>query len=369
MAEMLARLISDPPPKKGLITDLDDTLWKGLVGEVGVDCIAWTLEHGAQIHGLYQQLLVALAGAGILLGAASKNDPAVVEAAFARTDLIVTKDHLFPIEASWEPKSRSVARILRAWNIVADSVIYVDDSPAELAEVGAAHPGMECLQFPTHDRNAAYRLLADLRGRFGKPRLLDEDSLRAQSLRRSEKPISPLTLPSYERFLHDAEPELRVEYCDSAPDARTLELINKTNQFNLNGKRHTYRSLCRYLQTDGGFIMGASYKDKYGALGKIAVVCGYCRMNVLNIETWVMSCRAFARKIEYWSLQELFERFAATEVIFDFQLTERNSPLREFLTDLLGEHPAAGCKLLRSDFQARCSRSSRSLPDTVYASC
>lgn len=367
MAAMLARLISDLPPKKGLITDLDDTLWKGLVGEVGADGISWTLDEGAQIHGLYQQLLAAFAGAGILLGAASKNDPAVVEAAFARTDLILTKDHLFPIEANWEPKSRSVARILGAWNIGADSVIFVDDSPTELAEVAAAHPGIKCLRFPTRDWSAAYRLLEQLRAEFGKSRLLDEDLLRAQSLRCSVKDISPLRLPSYERFLHAGKPELRVEYCDTAPDARTLELINKTNQFNLNGERHTYRSLSGYLQSEGGFIMGASYKDKYGALGKIAVVCGTCHSNAVHIGTWVMSCRAFSRRIEYWCLQELFEHFGAHEVTFDFQLTERNSPLREFLADLLGELPSPGCKLSRADFQARCSRMNPSLADAVYA--
>jgi FkbH-like protein len=367
MAAMFARLISDLPPKKGLITDLDETLWKGIVGEVGVDAIGWTLDCGAQIRGLYQQLLAALADAGVLLAVASKNDPAVVEAAFARQDLVLTKDKLFPIEVSWEPKSRSVARILRAWNINADSVVFVDDSPAELAEVAAAHPGIECLQFPTRDWQAAYHLLEELRDRFGKPRLLDEDLLRAQSLRRSAGHLTPSSLPSYERFLDDAKPEISVEYCDLAVDPRALELINKTNQFNLNGKRHTHGSLSRYLQTDGGFIMIVSYKDKYGPLGKIAVVCGSCRSNAVYIGTWVMSCRAFSRRIEYGCLQELFEHFAADQVTFDFQPTERNSPLREFLANILGESPSPGCKLARADFQARCSRLGQALSETVYA--
>jgi FkbH-like protein len=367
MARMLSRLITELPLKKGLITDLDDTLWKGLVGEVGPDGIGWTLDQGAQIHGLYQQLLAALAGAGVLLSAASKNDPAVVEAAFARKDLILTKNHLFPIEANWEPKSRSVARILSSWNISADAVIFVDDSPTELAEVAASHPAIECLQFPTRDWNAAYRLLEQIRDRFGKSGLAEEDLLRAQSLRRNTNAIASLPLPSYDRFLEETKPELRVQYSDTRPDARTLELINKTNQFNLNGKRHTYRSLCSYLETDGGFIMSASYKDKYGPLGKIAVVCGSCRSNAVHIETWVMSCRAFSRRIEYWCLEELFERFGAHHVTFDFQLTQRNSPLRDFLADLLGEPPAAGCKLSRADFQARCSGTSQSSPDRVYA--
>ncbi len=367
VAAMLARLISDLPPKKALITDLDNTLWKGLVGEIGANGITWTLEDGAQIHGLYQQLLAALAGAGVLLGAASKNDPAVVEAAFARTDLILNKDQLFPIEANWEPKSHSVTRILRAWNIAADSVIFVDDNPAELAEVAAAHPGIECLHFPTHDWNAAYGLLEQLRDCFGKPSLLREDSLRVQSIRRSANDIPSLSLPSYERFLNEAKPELRVEYCHGHPDARTLELINKTNQFNLNGGRQSYRSLCDYLQSDGGFIMSAFYKDKYGPLGKIAVICGSSCSHTVHIGTWVMSCRAFSRRIEYWCLQELFEHFGVQQVTFDFRPTERNSVVREFLAYVLGEPAAAGSKLSRADFQARCSRITRSFPEAVYA--
>ena len=367
MAAMLARLMSGLAPKKGLITDLDNTLWKGLVGEVGADGIGWTLEHGAQIHGLYQQLLAALAGAGVLLGAASKNDPAVVETAFARTDLILKKDCLFPIEASWEPKSRLVARILRAWNIGADSVVFIDDSPAELAEVSSSHPGIECLQFPTRDWPAAYRLLEHLRDRFGKSRLLGEDLLRAQSLRRRAGDNSPLPLPSYRLFLEEAKPEISIEYCDSAVDPRALELINKTNQFNLNGKRHTHGSLLRHLQSPGGFIMVVSYKDRYGPLGKIAVVCGTRNHNEVHIGTWVMSCRAFSRRIEHRCLEDLFEHFAADQVTLDFQPTERNSPLQEFLANVLGESPFPGCKLTRADFKAHYSQPRQSILETPYA--
>lgn len=365
MAAMLARLISDLPPKKGLITDLDDTLWRGIVGEAGPGGIGWTLDQGAQIHGLYQQLLAAFAGAGVLLGAASKNDPVVVEDVFARKDLILTKDHLFPIEANWEPKSESVARILQSWNVAANSVIFVDDSPAELAEVAAAHPGIECLHFPTHDYQGAYHLLEQLRNRFGKPQLLGEDFLRAQSLRRTSGDGSIAT-PSYECFLDQAKPEVSVEYCESAVDPRALELINKTNQFNLNGNRHTHGSLLRHLKA-GGFILVASYQDKYGPLGKIAVVCGLCRANAVHVETWVMSCRAFSRRIEYRCLEELFERFAADHLTFEFRPTERNAPLRDFLAKMLAAPPSPGCKLTRADFQDRCGRPGQAVLESSYA--
>ncbi|MGH9327562.1 MAG: HAD-IIIC family phosphatase [Terriglobia bacterium] len=353
MAGMFARLISNPLPKKGLITDLDDTFWKGIVGEVGTNGIGWTLEAGAQVHGLYQQLLAALAEAGVLLAVASKNDPGVVDAAFAREDLILAKQKLYPIEVNWEPKSHSIARILQAWNIHADSVVVVDDSAMELAEIAASYPGIQCFQFPTGDARSAWRLFEQLRECFSKSSLQDEDLLRAESIRQKPGRSSPTALATSEDFLDEAKPELSVTYADSAGDVRALELINKTNQFNLNGNRHSYASLRRYLEEPGRFMAVVSYKDKYGPLGKIAVICGARHQGGADVDTWVMSCRAFSRRIEYWCLQEIFERFDTNEVTFRFCQTERNRPFQDFLSNILGEPASPGSTLTRTDFLSR----------------
>ncbi|MGH9448646.1 MAG: HAD-IIIC family phosphatase, partial [Terriglobia bacterium] len=139
LAQLLASLIRNPIPKKGLITDLDDTLWSGLLGEVGIDGIAWDLDHGAQIHGIYQQFLRALAEEGVLIGAASKNDPAVVEEAFHKAAPLLPLERIFPLEVHWSRKSESVTRILQAWNVGADSVVFVDDSAMEIADVKRTH--------------------------------------------------------------------------------------------------------------------------------------------------------------------------------------------------------------------------------------
>ncbi|MGH9469396.1 MAG: HAD-IIIC family phosphatase, partial [Terriglobia bacterium] len=352
MAEMLGRLISDVAPKKGLITDLDGAMWKGLVGEIGPGEISWTLDGRAQIHGLYQQLLAALSDAGVLLACASKNDPEVVRSALAREDLALPPEKLFPVEAGWGPKSQAVTHILRSWNISADSVVFVDDSAMELAEVAASHPGIQCVLFPREEQ-AACQMLEDLRDYFGKSALREEDSLRAASIRRNAGEPAPALPASAEDFLAQAEARFSAEYFDSTIDPRSLELINKTNQFNLNGRRYTHAALGRYLQQPGSFMLTVSYRDKYGPLGKIAVLCGCERGAALDVGVWVMSCRAFSRRIEYWCLQELFRRFETCKITFDFQSTERNGPLREFLTQLLDDAPAPGCKLTRVDFEAR----------------
>src|SRR5207248_6984173 len=110
VAELLTELLKTPAPKKGLITDLDDTLWAGLLGEVGADGVSWDLDHRSQLHGLYQQTLGALADAGVLIGVASKNDAARVHEAFRRRDLLLRRERVFPFEIHWGAKSESVAR-------------------------------------------------------------------------------------------------------------------------------------------------------------------------------------------------------------------------------------------------------------------
>src|SRR5262245_41676309 len=128
LAEALARLTVPAMPLKGVITDLDDTLWRGLAGEVGPDGVSWDLDHASQPHALYQQLLASLAANGTLIAAASKNDPEVVAAVLERRDLRLDARTLFPVEGGWGEKSAMIDRILAAWNVAADAVAFVDDS-------------------------------------------------------------------------------------------------------------------------------------------------------------------------------------------------------------------------------------------------
>ncbi len=108
LGELLACLIENRMPMKGLITDLDDTLWSGIVGDDGVDAISWNLDKHSQMHGVYQQLLSSLAAAGVLVGVASKNDAANVAQAFGRRDMLLSSKDVFPFEVHWSKKSESV---------------------------------------------------------------------------------------------------------------------------------------------------------------------------------------------------------------------------------------------------------------------
>lgn len=358
VAALLVQALLPPAPRKGLITDLDGTLWAGILGEDGVAGISWDLEHHSQSHGLYQQLLRGLSDSGTLLAAASKNDPALVGEALQRDDLVLPADRLAPLEASWGPKSAAVARILEAWNVGADSVVFVDDSPMERAEVQAAYPDMLCLSFPEREDASLPAFLAHLRDLFAKPRVLEEDRLRRESLRANQALRAAVADggEAPEAFLERAEARVEVQFAPDPADPRVLELVTKTNQFNLNGRRPSEAAWRESLERPGAFVAVVSYEDKYGRLGRIAVLAGLRHADRLELETFVLSCRAFSRRIEHRCLERLYAHFAASEIGFDFTPTPRNGPLRDFLGRLLGRPVEPGARLARADFDARCPR-------------
>jgi FkbH-like protein len=344
LAQMSVTCLFPPAPKKGLITDLDETLWKGILGDAGVEGVTWCLEAKSQEHALYQKLLASLAESGILVAIASKNDAKPVEEALQRPDILLRAAQVFPVEATWGIKSYAVGRILKAWNIAADSVVFIDDSPMELAEVAEKFPGIECLQYPSGDPAGVLALLQLLRARFGKEDVAEEDRLRLQSLRATALLDGEISSEASADFLSSLGAKVTFEK-SGAENTRAFELVNKTNQFNLNGIRYTETEWKAQRSRPGAFLTTVSYEDRFGPLGRIAVVAGIIEGDQCFVDTWVLSCRAFSRQIEFQTLRQLFAQSGASVIRFRFKPTERNGPLQTFLRHFFSPEAMADAEL------------------------
>jgi FkbH-like protein len=223
----------------------------------------------------------------------------------------------------------------------------------ELAEVTNAFPAIQCRRFP-EDPNDVAALLSELADLYGKPFDSAEDTLRLESLRAGAEIEEKLGSESLEEVLAGAEGALAITRLADPPDPRALELVNKTNQFNLNGRRFSAAEWLDYLKAPDHCAWIASYGDCFGPLGKIAVAAG--RFNgdgELHLDAWVLSCRAFGRRIEYAMLGALFERHGLKKIRFEAVPTERNGPLREMLNAVTGCDAAPGVSLDCSGFSAR----------------
>jgi FkbH-like protein len=197
-------------------------------------------------------------------------------------------------------------------------------------------------------------MLCQLRDLFGKPVLLEEDALRRDSLRAAEAIRSTGEQIDAPEFLRSLNGTVTLDYQTNPADKRPLELINKTNQFNLNGERIAEGEWQRLLASNGNVTVSVSYQDKFGPLGKIGVLVAHQYNRSVKVTNWVMSCRAFSRRIEHHTLASLLRKTNAEEVEFSFQATDRNQPLQEFFQDIGVQHDEPGVsRLSTAQFLAR----------------
>ena len=161
-----------------------------------------------------------------------------------------------------------------------------------------------------------------------------------------------------ETLLAGLQARLAFDFQRESFDPRVLELLNKTNQFNLNGRRWEESDFRRFLAAPDGVLCVVHYEDRFGPLGKIAVAVGRREGASLRLESWVMSCRAFSRRIEFATLRALFDEGTHAEsILLDWTAAPRNGPARETLELLLGPIGDAGIlSLNRERFNSRCPR-------------
>jgi len=177
-------------------------------------------------------------------------------------------------------------------------------------------------------------MLCAVRELTHKESISPEDVLRLESIRNSGAMAEEERTTSPEEFLKGLHSRVTISFDNTGKDGRALELVNKTNQFNINGNRFDAADWKRRHSADGAFTMIAEYVDKFGPLGKIGVMFGRLERNECIIDGWVLSCRAFSRRVEYAMLKSAIDTFDAKNVVVNFLETDKNKPSREFLLSL-----------------------------------
>jgi len=224
----------------------------------------------------------------------------------------------------------------------------------ELDEVRTAFPGITCLQFSWNQPAKALELLEQLRDLFGKPTIHQEDALRQATIRANAIFQAQAAGSSHSEFIRGLHGRLTFDCRKDPANKRLLELINKTNQFNLNGARLSEGEWLKHLDDPSALVEGVSYQDKFGLLGTIGVLSGRQLDGKLILTNWVLSCRAFSRRIEDHMLDHLFNHHGVSAIQLDFRTTDRNQPLRNYLTSLgVNIDSGAPASLTREQFQNR----------------
>ena len=317
--------------KKVLALDLDGTMWGGIAGED--ESVVVGPDGRGHSFWVFQKFLKRLSGEGVLLALCTKNNPSDVRTRFDTLDMPLRLTDFAAIRCNWQRKSVNLRAIARALRVLPSSVVYIDDNPAELAEIRAALPDVECLRSPGAGEDWL-QLMQELQRLFATWSVSDEDRLRRRSMtaRQLGETVDPT--PGDLSYLVDLKMHLTI--CpDAFTDRRSLELLNKTNQFNLTGRRLAADEWLSLSATPGGFCFSARLADRHGDFGTIAVAVGVARPDQpVWIENLALSCRAFGRGVEHVLLGEVARLGGGIGLRGQFVGTGKNAPALAFLETL-----------------------------------
>jgi FkbH-like protein len=322
-----------PQPKKVLVTDLDNVLWNGGIAEDGLDGIAFSEQGRGYPHFVYQSFLRRLRNEGTLLAAVSRNDPEVALSPFRPGRMTLAEDDFVAIVASYHAKSAQISMLADRLNLGIDSFVFVDDNPVELAEVSLALPLLQTVPFPLH-ADGLPPFFSQLASLFSRRGITAEDRERTTLYRRRLEGMTPEALSGADitGFLKELKMKLILHDRSSGDRSRAVQLINKTNQFNLNGRRVTEQEVASTLDA-GGRLYGASLTDRTGSHGEVLA----CLVDASGvIDAFVMSCRVFQRRVEYAFLAWLAAQ-SDPPVAMNWASTPRNQPFAQFLNDVTSE--------------------------------
>lgn len=331
VAEAIVQQAMAAPVESGkvLVTDLDNVMWGGVIGEDGLEGIVCAPEGAGFRFFLYQSLLARMIRDGVLLAAVSRNDRELALAPFRAHRTLLAEEDFVCIVASYQAKSAQIAEIAARLNLGLDSFVFVDDNPMELTEVSARLPAVRCARFPQND-DGLPAFFAELARLFTRSTVTAEDRDRTEMYRRRLAGMAPSDAQGADltAFLRGLEMTLAIHDRSNGDRARAVQLINKTNQFNLNGRRLTDDEVAALL-TAGGRLYTASLRDRSGSHGEIlACIVDTGRV----VRSLVLSCRVFQRRVEHAFFAWLASQYAPPMALA-FTATPRNEPMRQFLSD------------------------------------
>jgi len=323
---------------KVLVSDLDNVMWRGVVAEDGLEGISFGPQGTGYRHFVYQTLLARLKNEGVLLAAVSRNDPEVALGAFRAGQMVLKEDDFVAIVASYHAKSAQVESLAEQLNLGLDAFVFVDDNEVELTEVGLKLPAVRCEPFPDRDEQLP-GLLERLNTHFRRSAVTAEDRERTTLYRRRLSGMAPSTAQGADlrAFLEGLAMTLVVHDRSTGDRGRAVQLINKTNQFSINGRRIAEEEVAQILAA-GGRLLTATLNDKNGTHGEILAIL--IDANDV-VKAFVMSCRVFQRRAEFAFIGWLAGG-ARTPRVFEVEETSRNEPARQFLADPAFRHSGHG---------------------------
>ncbi|HEY1270473.1 MAG TPA: HAD-IIIC family phosphatase [Terriglobales bacterium] len=320
------------PPHKVIALDCDQTLWNGICGEDG--------PAGVTIDGprkALQEFIIRQHHEGMLICLCSKNNEEdVMNVLEQNPGMMLRREHIVASRINWASKSENLASLARELNVGLETLIFIDDSALECAEVEARCPEVLTLQLP-EDLAELPHFLSHVWA-FDRLKVTNEDARRStlyrENMQRERLRTESLSL---ENFLAGLNLDVRISSMQGQDLARVSQLTQRTNQFNCTTIRRTEGELERVLQPGKMECLVVRLADRFGDYGLVGAIIFWVHADTLSVDTMLLSCRALGRRVEHHMLArlgEIAEERGVAVIDVPFHPTPKNKPALDFLESL-----------------------------------
>jgi len=326
-------------PFKVIALDCDNTLWRGICGEDGAGGVAIGPSHQALQRFMLDQLK-----SGKLLCLCSKNNEEDVFQVFQqRPEMLLKPEHFAATRINWKTKSENLQSLAAELQLSLNSFILIDDSFVECAEVRARCPEVMTLPLPVEEESFAAFL--ENVWAFDQLKVTEEDKLRHQ-LYQQERERDKLrqTSTALDDFLEGLNLEIKMHAASAQQYDRVAQLTQRTNQFNFTGVQRSAAELEQLLRQENVGCHVVEVSDRFGDYGLVGAVVFNVEAQVLNVDTFLLSCRALGRNVEdtmLLKLAELAVERGCGEVHLTFNPTPKNGPAADFLSRVFAQQRIA----------------------------
>lgn len=324
------------PRKKCIVVDLDNTLWGGIVGQDGIDNLQLGSSGIGESFVQFQKLLLNFYRSGIFLAVCSKNNyDDAIEVIEKHPDMILRKEFFSSLRINWFDKAANITSIAKELNIGTDSIVFVDDNPAECELVKQQMPEVEVINLVGEPDNYIQQLLsvASLQAISLTEEDFSRNIMHNADEKRKEAELSFSNLDDYYKSL---EMKAYISVNNPAQVSRVAQLTQKTNQFNLTTRRYSNEEIKSFMSSLENKVYTLRLVDKFGDNGIVLVAIVKIGDVEWVIDTLLMSCRVIGRQAETALLNFILdqaEKFGINSVIGQFIATKKNAPSANFFKE------------------------------------
>ena len=317
--------------RKIIICDLENTLWRGIVGDDGLEGIKIGSNHPlGEAHLQLQKSLKALKNRGILLAISSKNNHVIaLDAIEKHPNMLLKKEDFVAKKINWNDKASNILEMLNELNLLTSSAVFLDDNPTERDRVRSAIPDILVPELPA-DVSEWSGILNSLNC-FEVLSTSNEDKERSKKyIDENKRKDSFKLFGNMEDWLESLELVLKVEKLDKYNLQRSTQLLNKTNQFNLSTRRMSENELSKWSENSKRLCLTFSVSDRYGDSGLTAFVTVEKIESRVKIIDFVMSCRVMGKGIEEAIISQIIKIHKNLDILMNPIPSNKNLPIQEF---------------------------------------